>query len=530
MRALRWQDGLYAFALAVVLAFILWLPVFPSGDGPAHLYFAGALASLMDHAGKQAPYNCFYAVRHLVAPYALHYLALIGLERLVTADVAEKLFVIIVVTNSALGFRFLARCLARASGASIENASAASLWMIPLLITWSLGAGFFNFCFAIGTMFWALGFYTLLPSAAALAAFVLALFVLVFSHPVPLMVLILFLAADLLLLLPSKPTRMAFSYKAAALLLSCAAMLGPLSIADKGHTGASAILSDVQPHWDLLLAIITGQNLGLISGTQPLQVLAQAGLVLIVPGAVWLVTRSLRPLTSAGRLMLIATGFLCCSWLFPRSLNGSFYFPQRMWDIVWPIILATAAGAAIAPRLRSRLAAGAIVLTAVTWMATFPVLTRVARRQALLGAAPLPEHAQGIYIEPEDVVNDWHTGTTYPLYYWAGVRAFAPHHAVLLNSPWMYLTILPIKQVHRGALFYDTLPTEDSEHPFALWQELRGASRYRDEALARAGFILYANPLAREPHPLDEMKPLLREQAFLWNCTAHGFYALCVKR
>jgi hypothetical protein len=163
-------------------------------------------------------------------------------------------------------------------------------------------------------------------------------------------------------------------------------------------------------------------------------------------------------------------------------------------------------------------------------MVTVPVITRVARRQALLGAAPLPENARGIYIEPDDVVNDWHTGTTYPLYYWAGVRAFAPHHDILLNSPWMYLTILPIKQSRRGAVFYDTLPTEDSEHPFALWQELRGSSRYRDQALARSGFILYANPLAKDPHPLVEMRPLLREQAPLWSCTATGFYALCVKK
>ena len=530
MRALRWQDAAFFCALAAVLGYILWLPVFPSGDGPAHLYFASVLASLVEKVDTQPGYSGLYAVRHLVAPYALHYLALIGLERFVTADVAEKIFVACVITNSALGFRFLARCLARVSGAAVENASVASLWMIPLLITWSLGAGFFNFCFAVGTMFWALGLYTLLPSAAALAGFLLALMLLVFSHPVPLMVLIIFLAADLALLLPAKPGRRTFTYKAAAFLLSCTAMLGPLSIADKGHSGASAILSDVQPHWDVLLAIVTGQNLGLISGTQPLQILAQAGLVLIVPGAVWLVARRLRPLTPAGRLMLIATGFLLCTWFFPRSLNGSFYFPQRMWDIVWPVILATAAGASITPRLRARLAIGAIVLTTVTWIVTVPVITRVARRQALLGAAPLPENAQGIYIEPDDVVNDWHTGTTYPLYYWAGVRAFAPHNAVLLNSPWMYLTILPVKQSRHGAAFYDTLPTEDSEHPFALWQELRGGSRYRDEALARSGFILYANPLAKDPHPLDEMKPLLREQVPLWSCTASGFYALCVKK
>ena len=392
VRAPRWQDAAFFLALAAVLAYILWLPVFPSGDGPAHLYFASVLASLVE---KQPGYSSFYAVRHLVAPYALHYLALIGLEQFVTAAVAEKIFVACIVANSALGFRFLARCLAGTSGAAIANASVISLWVIPLAITWSLGAGFFNFCFAVGTMFWALGLYTLLPSASALAALVLTLVLLVFSHPVPLMVLIVFLAGDLALLLLA--TRAVPKLKAAAFTLACVAMLGPLSIADKGHTGASAILPDVQPHWDVLLAIVTGQNLGLISGTQALQIAAQAGLVLIVPGAVWLVARRLRwrALTPADRLMLIATTFLFGTWFFPRSLNGSFYFPQRMWDIAWPVILATAAGASMTARLRARLAIGAIVLTAVTWAVTVPVLTPVARKQALLAAAPLPEGQAG---------------------------------------------------------------------------------------------------------------------------------------
>ena len=529
MRASRWPDYAFFGALGMVLGYILWLPVFPSGDGPAHLYFASVLASLIE---KQPGYSSFYAVRHLVAPYALHYLALIGLERFVPAAVAEKLFVAIIVANQALSFRFLARCMARTSGAPMANASVASLWMVPLLISWSLGAGFFNFCFAVGTMFWALGLWTLLPSAAALAGFALALGLLVFSHPVPLMVLILFAGADLVLLAIARPGGRVLAWRAAAWVMACAAMLGPLSIADKGSTGMSAILPDVRPHWDVLQAIVTGQNLGLISGMAPLKILAQAALVLMVPGAVWLLARGMRRRrwTAADRMMLIATGFLFCTWFFPRSLNGSYYFPQRMWDIVWPVILAAAAGAAFSDRLRSRLALGAIALIAVTWTVTVPVLTPVARRQALLGSAPLPEGGHGIYIETDDTVTDWNAGTTYPLYYWAGVRAFAPHHAVLLNSPWMYLTIFPVEQSRRGSLFYDTLPTKDSEHPFALWEELRSGSRYRDEALARADFILYANPLAPDPNPVEEMKPLLREQWPRWACTATGFYALCIKK
>jgi hypothetical protein len=522
---------------------VLWLPVFPTGDGPVHLYYADVLWSLVNH---QPTYAHDYAIRHLLAPYLVHYLALVSFEHLVSPPMAEKLFIVIIFLTQAFGFRFLARRLG-------AQASIVSLWMLPLLFSWSLGGGFLNCCFATGVMLWSYGVWTLLGAqhppgrtASLLLAYAFTLAVLVLSHPVPLMVLLLFTASDLLLRVLTAPARWRSSApQAAALAMSCIAFLAPVLLAQKGQ--AAAVLPGIGFHADVLRELILGMRLGLFSGIGVhtlngwLALATRVGLIAIVPGvAVLLYKRHPQPyLTSpATRLLLISVIFLAATVFFPLSLNHSYFFPQRMWDIAWLLVLTCAAAATPSPRTRHRLTAIALVLIALTAITGLPALTRIARAQQQLTAAPIPQGKRGLFLEPDSAQDGHGAATTYPVYAWAGARAFAASHAILLNSPWLGLTILPIRDATLPGphpLLDIGLPSTYSESPLALTHALTQQSSDRTAILARADFLLYSNPASlASPHAahdtLQAALALLGPESAAWHCDAPGFYAVCVRR
>ncbi len=575
-----WQktcDRIFLLGLLGAILFVLWLPVFPTGDGPVHLYYADVLGSLVRH---QPTYAHEYAIRHLFAPYLVHYLALISFEHFVSPPLAEKLFIAIIFLTQGFGFRFLARKLGGGgvSGACLAPAASlapvASLWMLPLLFSWSLGGGFLNCCFAAGVMLWSFGVWISLgtddrlfngpaPGArlvALLGAHAVLLAVLVLSHPVPLMVLLLFTASDLLLRLFTRPGLLwrSLAPQVAAFAMTCWAFLYPVLLAQKGQ--AAAVLPGAGFHLDVFWELLAGTRLGYFAGlnlhTLPgwLAIVARAGLLAVAPGVSALLMTSppstktrpqpafLRAVeTPSGRLLLICLIFLAATVFFPRSLNHSYFFPQRMWDIVWLLVLACAAAATPSPRTRHRLAVAGLALIVITALTGLPALSRIARAQQQLAAAPLPRGKYGLFLEPDSAEQGRGAATTYPVYSWAGARAFAANHAILLNSPWLGLTILPVRDAAAGLnpLLVNGLPSTYSESPLALTHALSDPDPSREtvlaraEILTRADFFLYSNPATiGSPQAAEQTRraalALLGTESAAWRCEATGFYAVCL--
>jgi hypothetical protein len=538
----RVLDRVFLLGLLGAVAAVLWLPLFPTGDGPVHLYYADVLWSLVRH---QPTYAHDYAIRHLFAPYLVHYLALVSFEHFVSPPLAEQIFIAIIFVTQAFGFRFLARRL----GEGTPNASLASvacLWMLPLLFSWSLGGGFLNCCFATGVLLWSFGVWTSLartPRFTLLLAYAVLLAVLVLSHPVPLMVLLLFAASDIFLRLLARD-RAGLGLQATAFVLTCAAFLAPVLLAQKGQ--AAAVLPGVGFHLDVLYELLLGMRLGYFDGVNVhslsgwLSLVSRAGLIASVPGAAILILRSgsRRKLASpAGRLLLICVVFLAATVFFPRSLNNSYFFPQRMWDIVWLLVLACAAAATPSPRTHRWLAAGGLALIVITAASGLPALARIARAQEQLAAAPLPAGGRGLFLEPDSAEEGRGAATSYPVYSWAGTRAFAASRAILLNSPWLGLTILPVRDAaHPGPqpLLDIGLPSVYSESPLALTHALATPSPTRTAILARADFLLYSNPaVISSPTAADQTLraalALVGPNSAAWQCRASGFYAVCVR-
>ncbi len=189
----RWSFWLLAAMTACFCAFVLSLPIFPTEDGPIHLYFANVLGDLLSH---HSPLDGqYYYVHHLLPPYSLHYYLLILLMKVVCAPVAEKLIICLIVANLAFGFRHLATSVG-------EAGEIVSLLIVALLFNWPLGMGFENFSLSLGMACWALGSWTRSENplnrhvARHRLSFVLLLALMTLTHPVPVVMTMSFAAFD----------------------------------------------------------------------------------------------------------------------------------------------------------------------------------------------------------------------------------------------------------------------------------------------------------------------------------------------
>jgi len=531
LKAATIAEWLFFLFVGLYILVIIRLPLFPTGDGPLHIYYANVFRSLLV---EHSIYNSFYQVRHVIQPYCLHYFLLILLERVITAEEAEKLFVAIIVLNTAFGFRFLVHSLGR-------NASVAPLFIVPLLFSWCLSAGFLNYCFATGALYWAIGLYFRLacapPRAVPLiSCFGVSLIALILSHPVPLMLLAGVIACDLGFgLVEPREVRQAHwnGYAWGALALTCGSLLAPLLLVDKSRV--SSIAADLHPHIDLLKEMISGNRLVMFGGSKPLSLVSRYGTVLLVPLACALVGPAAffrakrRSMNQADRLFVIGLILLVMTLTLPHAINGSYYFPQRIWDLAWPLAMAPIAGSAMS-RGQSYflIALSTVLITATLWVG-WPRLRHAASVEQELSLVKLPREKRGLFVEPDAGTQNDAGAMTYPVFYWAGARAFMQNHDVLLNSPWISQSTMPVRSAGSGLLTLDSLPGNYSEHPSDILKLLSGKDPARAQLLEEADFIFYADPGDVPAKALASMQVLLNSHLDQWRCQSANSFALCIK-
>src|SRR5580704_5267237 len=98
-----WTGAMFAL-LAGTASILLAAPMFPTQDGPVHLYYAGVLHGVLT---KSAPYAQHFAIKNLLTPYALEYYSLLALETVFSPTVSEKVLLACYIFTFGLGFRYL---------------------------------------------------------------------------------------------------------------------------------------------------------------------------------------------------------------------------------------------------------------------------------------------------------------------------------------------------------------------------------------------------------------------------------------
>jgi hypothetical protein len=524
----------------MVLAFCAWalsLPLFPTQDGPMHKYYVHILASLL--SGSQE-YHA-YAIRHPFPPYATHYAILLGLTRGMSFDLAEKLLICIVFVCTAYGFRYCARSLG-------PSGDVLSLCVVPLVLHWSLVMGFLNYSLAVGLFFFAVGLWC--RAAAGRAGLWLLFagvsFLLAITHPVPLLLLIVFCCLDLLIRvtqdyqLSRQTKQLRFSLKpyrwlGSALLVAGLCFLYPLASVDRSRSASN--LHGFGLHRDALVSsvalfgispfdtrsknlFINGYRLGLVILLLSCLMLAFMGLA-----ERWR-SRHLRPSDS---MALLAVAILVAIPVLPGTMNGSDFFSQRLMIIPWMGALAAASGYSAPRRLARAVPVFAICLALTTLLPAERFFRPVAQQLFALEHQPLAEHAEGLAILDPAMLKA--VRVQYQLgfnpYLWSGALPFLHADAVMLNSPFMDQKITPLMPAPGGDLLIDQMSSPDQAErlingnidlpslPLAV----------RSALLASTRVIVYiATPtdVARGLGPIAG-----NGVAAQFGCTGHGWYLVC---
>jgi hypothetical protein len=422
-----------------------------------HKYYVHAIASLLSGSHSYSA----YVIRHPFPPYATHYAVLLGLTRFLSFDTAEKILICLIFVCTAYSVRYCARAMG-------PSGDWLSLCAIPLVLHWSLVMGFLNYSLAAGLFFLAAGLWCRAAEQLRLwLFFALACFLLALTHPIPLLLLIVFCSLDLLIRLVQRFSLKACRWQLFGLVIAGLAFLYPLASVDRSRSASN--LREFGLHKDALISSLA------LFGISPFDTRSKnllinfyrLGLVVLLLGCLALAAegfagrwrkRRLRPSDS---MLLMTAAILVAIPILPASMNGSDFFSQRLMIIPW---LGAIAAASATERRVARIAAGfAIILTITTLAAAEFFFRPVSQQLFVLEHQPLPQHTEGLAIlDPAmlKAVRVQHQLGFNP-YLWSGVLPFLQADDVMLNSPFMDQKITPLMPAGRGDLLIDRMSTAD---------------------------------------------------------------------
>ncbi len=494
LRSSRWW---FALIIGIVCIWVLSLPIFPSQDGPMHRYYAHALGAVLAHDSQFQ----VYAIRHPFPPYATQYLSLIGLFHFFSFDLAEKLLVVIEIICFACGLRLCATAIGP-SGPWV------SLLIAPLLLPWYLLMGFFNYSIGLGIALLSVACWLRVEGSRwALAGFGLCALILIFSHPVPVLLLLAFEVLDLVrrrFFMPAPPGSwwkyhvrliVAFAYTV------CLAVYPSLAI-DKTRTADT--LSDAGFHLSFIRTVL------LLTGVSPYNSrshnlyingyrLACYGLLLLALGwawRTWRTSRNLGRLDIGAAFALYAVLFALLLPFLPDHLNGGVFFATRMVVLVWVFALFGAAGRHYTGTIfqRTCLVLG-LVFTVLTLVPAERKLRPIARSVHQVEASDVPAPSSGLLLTGPTLTSSvrMNEDLAFDPYLWANALPLVRRGNLVLDAPWLQLSVSPLRAAPGAPELTDVSALTDqaqADPPAALAALFPGG--YGEGAIRHSRWVLYA--------------------------------------
>ncbi|MGH9521932.1 MAG: hypothetical protein ACRD3E_05325 [Terriglobales bacterium] len=440
---------IFVLLLAIACAWVLYLPVFPSQDGPVHVYYARVAGDLM--LGGHA-YDQQFRVARPFPPYSVHAYLLMAILPWTSSELAEKLLACFSMLVCGLGVLSLSRRMGR----SLIFCALG----VPFLLNRYLFLGFYGYTIAIGLALMAMAEWLRPDRGRPLRRVVfLALTVAtLFSHPVPYLLLIAFCwlavlagwsnrrnhASNEVAIQPPTRGDLLVLIIASTLLLyirhySHSGMLWNYEWAAEWNAKLLRIL-DVFRTWNILPLKAAAYNFVL-----------GAVLVGITVAALARARRESRTgsITPAQLIAGFALLVLFSLPLLPRTMNGSGFFADRF--AIWPPLLLIAAAGAVEMRRKTVVATAGIaaVVLAVTLFYLNAYLGPIARSEDV---SSIPA---GIMAGERVFAYDGSRAAhlTYDPYLMAPVRAVDRSGAMLVNSPWTDLQIIMLDAIGPAVKF-----------------------------------------------------------------------------
>ena len=432
------------------------MPVFPSQDGPLHLYYVNVFRDLLRHV--HGTYSDTYYIGRYLPAYSLYYYGLIALGSVLTLHTADQVMVCIFFVVFGMGVRRLMQVVS-------PSAVWAPLLVLPMFLNWPLMMGFVNYALATGLACLALALWcgnAQRPALLPRLYFLVLLSAVILTHPVPWMLVVAFIVFDLALRavrfrmrrsgtwgeLFSRPFRL-------DVLTAMIASLGIFFLLSFRNIEGSAIHS-VPSEGPFLHALfkrlvdyrhLFGMVL-FVDGSRVshlYRLLFLPAVLTLIALAVWALMRAWQAHDTTPRLTwgLFALGFLLVFPLIPANLNGSYFFAMRLMFVIYTCLAVAASAVMASRRFVVPVAVAFAVLSLFTLGLAHRRISPVAREIAALQAAPAVQTGRpGLLVWPQD-------RTTGPLAFnpllWAGAGYARQHGSVLYNTTWLELAIIPIK-------------------------------------------------------------------------------------
>lgn len=448
-------EVLWCAAVAVQITVVFAAPLFPSQDGPMHLYYVDVLRSVL--TGKGA-YTKYYELQHPLPPYLFQYALTLLMEIFWTPLVAEKVIVALYAVWFAIATRYLARSLGPG-------------WRIPALISVAFALnrwvymGFFNFNIGLATAFFLIGYWSrharpvLRPGTALIFSVLLGL--LATMHPVP----VLFVVGYVLLYTVGARfrTESAVSGEAGTLhsrtLRRTFSLLLPLLLCIAIGVWIHAIAAPVT-HLDVK-AWVSGVNkmdrvkdlarlfpiLPLTGSTYRKSVAFLLGVLVLLSVRItgW---KQTQPNGEQLKLPIFLTIAACLAIYIvgPNRMSGGSYFPQRF--CIFVFILGIMSLAFSQPRQRAKVLsmAGAALLILITAVPLWSTNRALAKDiEPFLNPPPVPPGSRGAYIvEAGSWPADLSDGCNFSAGFHIAMDLFRQSQMVLINPPWNALPTTPL--------------------------------------------------------------------------------------
>ncbi|MFL6547014.1 MAG: hypothetical protein ACJ8LM_17765 [Candidatus Udaeobacter sp.] len=521
------------FALvAVYCIWILSLPLFPSQDGPVHLYYASILSHLL--SGSRL-FSEYFSIRHPVPPYSLHYVLMLLLMKVFSPILVEKCVVCLIIIGFCFGFRFLVTTI------SPKHASTVSLLSFPLSLNWAVGMGFHNYCLSLAFSFFAIAFWlrgVVERKNGYRLAFLVLCGLMLFTHPVPLFMTLAVVAGELLLRLVN--ARLA-PRRAKAGLLDLVrsertdlifALLAFSSIAyiflfvSGARTAEGFQHKLIQGH--MLLDLLKLRPLILVWGNIAVRSY-RIFLFLLLGFCFWVGVQGLRRHWrdrhfQSSDVLLIGSLLLGLLYpIIPRSINGSDYFADRLIIYIWSFaVIGAAAFVTFRDRHWRAIRFGSCFI-AIALLAVYDKEVRAAAHHLeRIEASPVSPHGgRGMFIDAPMPPADFFL--TFDPYIWSSARYFRKTETVMLNAPWLDLPILPVAPMN--GLFANIFPPKINNYPNTLWETLIKSSHARSLINRELDYIIFIGFSGKDHDAPDK---LLKQNWWrTWKCERDNWYSVC---
>jgi hypothetical protein len=546
MKLRRSRSNWLALSLqaAIVILYCVWvlsMPVFPSQDGPLHLYCVEVFRQLLAH--HPGVYSQTYFINHYLPPYSLYYYALLVLGKVTTLEMADKL----IVCGYFILLPFGLRSLMRATGGDTDWAP---LLMTPVFISWPLMMGFVNYCIAIVFACFALALWCRNQSRPGIwprIQFLLWLLLILFTHPVPWMFVLGFCFLDLAL-------RVMRSWKVqdrsvarqvlghlrldlGAAVVGCLGYFYLIRFPSKTPPVDPWAPPDVPYKHQILLNVfdyLRTRGLTVFTGTSGTALVSRLGVTLVFTAGLLFSARYALAAIRSKRWdwpsiwFVFALVFLIVLPFVPVNLNGSFYFAWRLLLLLY-LSVAIAASAGMAKNTRGAvvLALFAMGVSLINLGLAFRLISPTARAIASLRDAPVIESEKpGMLIRPAGATLP--EGLSYNGELWAGANYFRQHNLVMFNTSWINLPIIPIKPRPERV--------DELDAQYRLETPMLGAGLFwnrqaAQQVLDRVGFVLAMRvntPVQESPFADVEGSSTPGSWAAGWRCLARPEWKLCV--